>query len=295
MKIRTLRYYFHEAVTSFFRNSLMSLASIATVTLSLFILGLFMTTVYNLNHMASYLENQVELSVYLKDGLTAAQVQSVETRLRALPHTEKVQFVNKDEALKVFRERLGDQSYLLDSMQGNPLPASFEVVYSGPDAVRAGAAAAAQYAEVDSVQYGQETIEQLFEFTRIVRIGGAVLIIFLAFSTLFIISNTIRLTVFARRQEIEIMKYVGATNSFIRWPFLLEGMILGLIGSIIAGVLLWQMYLWSIRKLVESGMAFLPLIPVYPFVAQLALLLVVIGIGIGILGSAISVRKYMQV
>ncbi len=295
MKIRTFGYFFREALKSFYRNWLMTFASILTVTLSLFILGMFLSTVLNLNHMASYLENQVELSVYMKDGLTTKQVMDVGSRIKKLPEMKSVSFVNKDQALKNFRERLGDRSYLLDSLNTNPLPSSFEIVFHTPEAVRQAAHIVAQYPEVESVQYGQETIEQLFQFTRIVRIGGAILIVFLAFSTLFIISNTIRLTVFARRKEIQIMKYVGATNGFIRWPFLLEGMMLGFIGSLIAGACLWKMYTWSLQELLDNGLAFLPMIPAYPFIAELAGALVVIGIAIGGIGSAISVRKHMKV
>lgn len=295
MKFRTFLYFLKEAFRSFFRNGWMTIASILTVTLSLFILGMFMTTVWNLNHAASYLENQVELSVYLKDGLTSEQIHAVEQKIKSAPQTKSVAFVNKDQALAEFKDRLGDQSYLLDSLNGNPLPSSFTVVYETPSGVHHGAELFVGYPEVESVQYGQETIEKLFQFTQIVRIGGMILIIFLAFATIFIVSNTIRLTVYARRKEIEIMKYVGATNGFIRWPFLLEGMILGTIGAIFAGICLWQLYVWALRELVANGFAFLPLIPVYPFIAQVAAILLVAGILIGVVGSAISVHKYMKV
>ena len=284
MKFRTFLYFLKEAFRSFFRNGWMTIASILTVTLSLFILGMFMTTVWNLNHAASYLENQVELSVYLKDGLTSEQIHAVEQKIKSVPQTKSVAFVNKDQALAEFKDRLGDQSYLLDSLNGNPLPSSFTVVYETPEGVHHGAELFVKYPEVESVQYGQDTIEKLFQFTQIVRIGGMILIIFLAFATIY-----------ARRKEIEIMKYVGATNGFIRWPFLLEGMILGTIGAIFAGVSLWQLYVWALRELVTNGFAFLPLIPVYPFIAQVAAILLVAGILIGVVGSAISVHKYMKV
>lgn len=295
MKVRTFAYFLGEAFKSFRRNSLMTLASIATVALSLFILGMFLTTVLNLTHMASYLENQVELSVYLKDGLTTQQIGDLERKIRGMNDIKSVSFVNKDQALSDFKERLGEQSYLLDSLNGNPLPSSFSVVFANPEAVREAARLLDQDGSVETAQYGQDTIEQLFEITRFIRIGGTILILFLAFSTLFIISNTIRMTVFARRREIQIMKYVGATNSFIRWPFLLEGMMLGLVGSIISGVCLWQMYRWGLMQLVAHGLAFLPMIPTYPFIIQVGLGLILIGICIGGLGSTISVRKYMKV
>lgn len=273
----------------------MTVASVLTVTLSLFVLGLFLVTVLNLNHMASYLENQVELSVYLKDGTTKAQVDEIDNRIRQISGVETVKFIDKEKAIQVFKDRLGEQKHLLDSLNGNPLPASFEIVMNSPAAVKQAAVITQQYKEVETVQYGQETIEQLFQFTKIIRIGGAVLILFLAFSTLFIISNTIRLTVFARRKEISIMKYVGATNGFIRWPFLLEGMILGFVGSIIAGVLIWQVYLWGTGELIRNGFAFLPILPTHPLIMYVVLFLLLTGVLIGGLGSSISIRKYMKV
>ena len=137
-------------------------------------------------------------------------------------------------------------------------------------------------------------IEQIFEVTKIIRIGGIVLIAFLAGATLFIISNTIRLTVFARRKEIGIMKYVGATNWFIRWPFVLEGMFLGAIGGAIAGVATWQFYRYITMEVI-ANFAFMPLVPMMPFIYQLSAGLVGIGVIVGAIGSTISLKQYMKV
>ena len=148
--------------------------------------------------------------------------------------------------------------------------------------------------EVESAHYGQDVIEQIFEVTKIIRIGGIVLIGFLAGATLFIISNTIRLTVFARRKEIAIMKYVGATNWFIRWPFVLEGMFLGAIGGAIAGVATWQFYRYITMEVI-ANFAFMPLVPMMPFIYELSLGLVGVGIVVGAIGSTISLKQYMKV
>ena len=148
---------------------------------------------------------------------------------------------------------------------------------------------------MESVQYGQDIIEQLYKITRAIRISGIILIVFLAFAELFIISNTIRLTVFARRREIQIMKYVGATNSFIRWPFLFEGIVIGLIGSALSSALLWQAYRLVIEETIQAGLVFLPLIGIYPFMWQVTGVLLAAGIFIGAIGSSISLRKYMKV
>ena len=220
MKIRTFKYYIKEAIQSMRRNGLMSLASISTVTLSLFILGVFACGVVNLNNLASHLESQVQISIYLKDNLTTPQVMELGKKLKALPELKDIEFVTKDEAMKRFKERLGEQQQLVESLDGhNPLPTSYVLTFNTPEQVKSTAELVSKYPEVESAHYGQDVIEQIFEVTKIIRIGGIVLIALLAGATLFIISNTIRLTVFARRKEIGIMKYVGATNWFIPLAF----------------------------------------------------------------------------
>ncbi len=291
----SLGYFWKETLRSLVRNKFMAVASVLTVTLSMFILGVFLSLVLNMNHMASYLETQVEMSVYLKEGLTTDQVMSVGKRLKALPEMTEISFVDQDQAMVIFRERLGDQAAILDSVNGNPLPASYNLSFATPDALRSAAMLAASFEEVDGVQYGQDIIEKLYQISKAIRFGGTLLIVFLAGAELFIISNTIRLTVFARRREIQIMKYVGATNSFIRWPFMMEGMVIGFIGSGLASLLLWQLYSQTISGAAEAGLVFVPLIGVYPFMLYVTLFLLGIGILIGAMGSVISIRKYMKV
>lgn len=295
MKIRTFIYFIKEAIKSMRRNGLMSLASISTVALSLFILGVFACGVVNLNNLASHLESQVQISIYLKDNLTTPQVMELGKKLKALPDLKEIEFVTKDEAMKRFKERLGEQQQLVDSLDGhNPLPTSYVLTFNTPDQVKSTAELVSKYPEVESTHYGQDVIEQIFEVTKIIRIGGIILIGFLAGATLFIISNTIRLTVFARRKEIGIMKYVGATNGFIRWPFLLEGMFLGAIGGIIAGLATWQFYQYVTAQVV-ANFAFMPLVPLMPFIYQLSGGLVGVGIVVGAIGSTISLKQYMKV
>lgn len=293
--LNSMGYFFSETFQSLLRNKFMAVASVLTVTLSMFILGVFLSLVMNMNHMAAYLETQVEMSVYLRDGLTTEQVMNVGKRLKALPDMTEISFTDQDRAMVLFRERLGDQAQILDSVNGNPLPASYSLSFANPDALKSAAVIVGGFDEVDGVQYGQDIIEKLYQISRAIRLGGMLLIVFLAGAELFIISNTIRLTVFARRREIQIMKYVGATNSFIRWPFMLEGMIIGLIGSGLASLILWQLYAQTIQGAAEAGLVFIPLIGVYPFMAYVTLFLLAIGIFIGALGSSISIRKYMKV
>ncbi len=295
MKIRTMEYFIKEAVISLKRNGLMSIASITTVALSLLILGMFLIMVLNLNNMASNLESQVQVSVYLQEGLSDVEIREVGTRITKIPGVNQVLFIDKEEAMNRFKERLGEQQSILQALDGNnPLPNAFEVKMDKPERVKPVAQTISQFKGVENAKFGQEVVEQLFSLTKMIRVFGVILIGFLALAALFIISNTIRITVFARRKEIGIMKYVGATDWFIRWPFLLEGIILGFGGALVAVVLLNRTYGALIHQVYES-LAFLPLIPQYPFITNISILLLLVGTGIGALGSTISLRKFMRV
>lgn len=291
----SLSYFWGETFRSLFRNRFMAIASVLTVTLSMFILGVFLSAVLNINHMASYLENQVEMTVYLKDGLKTDQVMGIGKYLKAQPGMKEIKFTNKDQAMKEFRERMGDQQGLLDAINGNPLPASYQMSFQTPEQLKTAAEVVAKYQGVETVQYGKDIIEQLYKVAQVIRLSGIVLIVFLAGAELFIISNTIRLTVFARRREIQIMKYVGASNGFIRWPFLFEGMVIGFLGSGFASLILWEGYKMVVSEMASAGLVFIPMIPLWPFMGYNTLIILAAGIVIGVMGSAISLRKYMKV
>ena len=295
MKLRTTEYFVREVCISIKRNNWMSFASISTVAVSLFVLGMFLIIVLNMNRMASMLESQVQINVYLDDKLKGSEIDDLEDDLKKMQGIESVQYVSREDAIVRLRERLGDQKYLLDALgDKNPLPNAFEVTVKQPTMVETAAKAIEKFGGVESVKYGQDVVEHLFDMTRLVRIFGFTLMLLLAGATLFIISNTIRLTVCARRKEIAIMKYVGATDWFIRWPFLLEGVVLGFFGGVLASIALRSIY-GLITAKVYSTLAFLPLIPQYPFVNFISLVMVLSGMGIGALGSTISLKRFLKV
>ena len=295
MKLRTTEYFVREVCISIKRNNWMSFASISTVAVSLFVLGMFLIIVLNMNRMASMLESQVQINVFLDDKLKGSEIDDLEDDLKKMQGIESVQYVSREDAIVRLRERLGDQKYLLDALgDKNPLPNAFEVTVKQPTMVETAAKAIEKFGGVESVKYGQDVVEHLFDMTRLVRIFGFTLMLLLAGATLFIISNTIRLTVFARRKEIAIMKYVGATDWFIRWPFLLEGVVLGFFGGVLASIALRSIY-GLITAKVYSTLAFLPLIPQYPFVNFISLVMVLSGMGIGALGSTISLKRFLKV
>lgn len=295
MKVRTIEYYIREVFISLRRNNWMSVASIGTVAVSLFIFGMFLMMVMNMNKLAENMESQVQINVYLLDKVDRQQARDIEKDLKEIEGVESVGFVTKDEAMERFKDRLGDQKTLLDALdETNPLPDSFEVTVTNPDLVKTAAEKMEKIDGVECAKYGQDVMEHLFEITRLLRIFGFTLMLVLAFATLFIISNTIRLTVFARRKEIAIMKYVGATDWFIRWPFVMEGMVLGLFGSIIAAMVLRTAYTAMAEKVYDT-LAFFPLIPEQPFLTYITIVVVISGMVVGAIGSAVSIKKFLKV
>lgn len=295
MKISTIEYFIREVFHSLKRNNWMSVASIGTVAVSLFIFGMFLMLVMNMNKMVESLESQVQIKVYLKDDFTRDEARELEADLKRMQGVEKVTFVPKEEAMERFKERLGDQKTLLEALdETNPLPDSFEVMLLQPELVKTAAESIEKFEGVEAAKYGQDVMEHLFDITRLIRIFGFALMLVLALATLFIIANTIRLTVFARRKEIAIMKYVGATDWFIRWPFVLEGMVMGLFGSIIASVVLRFTYSGITAKIYNT-LAFFPLIPEQPFLSIITGVVVVGGMIIGAVGSAVSIKRFLKV
>lgn len=295
MKMRTSEYMVRETLISLKRHNWMSIASISTVAVSLFVLGIFMILVLNMNRMASFLESQVQISVYLKDDLSKEDIRGIGDDIRGLQGIDTVAFISRSDADKRLRERLGEQAYLLDALgDQNPLPDSYEVTVRDPSMVETTAQAIAEFKGVEQTKYGQDVVEHLFDITRLIRIFGLVLMLLLAGATLFIISNTIRLTVFARRKEVAIMKYVGATDWFIRWPFMLEGVVMGFAGGVIAAIALKLVYAAAAAKIYDT-LAFFPLIPEQPFMTIIGMLIVISGMAIGALGSSISLKRFLKV
>lgn len=295
MNFQTIEYYFHEVFLSMVRKRWMTFASIGTVTVSLFVLGVFLILIMNMTKLAASLESQVQISAYLIDGLTAEEQKEIARTMKDLSTISKIEYVPKEQALKTLQERLGEQKKILDALgDSNPLPNYFLVTVKNSFDVKRTAEVIAEIYGVEEVKYGQDVATNLFELTHLVRVFGLMLMAILALATVFIISNTIRLTIFARRKEIAIMKYVGATDSFIRWPFVLEGILLGFIGGSVSAIILRSFYAAMTEK-IYTTLAFFPLIEQFPFMNYLTLFLISSGMLIGILGSTISLKKFLEV
>lgn len=296
MKLRTGEYFLEEVWRSLKRNNWMTFASVGTVAVSLFVLGVFLMLVMNMNRMASMLETQVQINVYLQDELKDEEdIETLQEEIEQMQGISKVVFVGRDEARERLSERLGDQKYLLDALgDTNPLPNTLEVTVSRPEMVETAARSIVKMEGVQEAKYGQDVVEHLFAITRLMRIFGLALMVLLAGATLFIISNTIRLTVFARRKEIAIMKYVGATDWFIRWPFLLEGIVMGFLGGALAALALRSFYAAMAAKIYDT-LTFFPLLPQYPFMNYVTIAILISGMTIGAIGSTISLKRFLKV
>jgi cell division transport system permease protein len=295
MSLSTKEYFIRETYKSIRRNGFMSFASVSTVTVSLLVLGLFLLIFLNTNNLTKYLESQVQVTVYMQDSATAKDLETMGANLKKLDGVVSVKQVSKAEALQRFKERLGEQQNLLSALgTDNPFPNSFEVQVDVPSRIKDITPAIHEMPKVETARFGQEVVEHLFSLTRILRFGGIVLVLFLSLATLFIISNTIRLTVFARRKEVTIMKYVGATDWFIRWPFLMEGMTLGFWGAVFSGFFITIIYSMLLGR-IYATLAFFPLLPTWPTMLYVDIFILLVGTGIGALGSYISLRKFLRV
>jgi cell division transport system permease protein len=306
MSLRAWLNALKDSVRSMTASPVMSLASMATVAVSLLVLSVVLLLAVNLEFMASSVESQVEIKAYMcavkddntacpKQELSADQKKSIVDQVTKVPGVKKVTFVTKEEALKKMKEQFGEQKDILEGLDGeNPLRDSVEVQAETPTKVKPIAESIQKIQGVSNVNYGQEYVDKLLTFTRAVRIGGVGLVLMLIIATVLTISNTIRLAVYARRREISIMKLVGATDWYIRRPFMLEGVFLGVFGALLSMALAG----WGYQRFVVyayQNIPFLPVVPAERVLMNLTLGLVVLGGVLGAVGSLVSMRRFLKV
>ena len=270
----------------------MALTAIGTVAISVVVLGIFLFARSSFNIVMSAVVNKVDISVYLRNEATAADIDAMMRKLRADPRIDGVRFVSKQEALEQLRRELRGQVNL-NLINTNPLPNAFVVHTVDPTDVPVVAESLQTRPSVAMVNYGSRTTQKLLQMRQVLSTIGAGIIVLLLFATALIIYNTIRLTVYARQREINIMQLVGATNWTIRWPFVFEGVLTGLIGALIGLGVLWPAYRAFAPKL-ALNLPFLPLDLAAVPIGRLALELVLIGAVIGMVGSWLSVSRYLR-
>ncbi|WJH36325.1 permease-like cell division protein FtsX [Paenibacillus aurantius] len=301
MKISTLSRHLREGGKNVIRNGWMTFASVSSISISLFILGLFMILSINVSYLSQQMESKVEIRVFLDSAVSQETRSSLQSTIQAMPEVDKLTYISKEEGLKTLKKQLGDSLEGLDG-ENNPLMDSFTVEVKDPQSISGTADQINALNEgknpkpIIKVDYGRDTVEKLFKFTSVVRTIGLVLVGCLSLTAMFLISNTIKLTILARNREIKIMKLVGATNGFIRWPFFIEGALLGFTGAAIPVLLLT----WGYWEVIHSGSVDLSMfmLQLKPF-SQVAYwvigLLMGIGLVIGVWGSTLSVRKFLKV
>ncbi|GLC87774.1 permease-like cell division protein FtsX [Lysinibacillus piscis] len=294
MKFRTLNRHVRESVKSLGRNSWMTIASVSAVTVTLLLVGVFAVIMMNLNKVADDLENDVEIKVLIDETADEAAEKQLMDKIEKLPDIEEMTYSTKENELKKLVKDFGEDFKLVE--QSNPLRNVIYVKAKEPQKTAAVAKKIAKFDYIFDVKYGEGKVEKLFKFLNTSRNVGLVLIVGLLFTAIFLISNTIRITIIARRDEIEIMKLVGATNSFVRIPFVLEGMWLGILGSIIPIAVVATLY-HNIYKIVKPRLEgeLIQMLSFSPLVYQVSGLLILIGVLIGVWGSFMSVRKFLKI
>lgn len=297
MKFRTLLRHFRESFKNIGRNGWMTFASVSAVTVTLTLVGVFLVLMMNLNHIAGNVEKDVEVRAHIDNAANDDDIKEIGKKITEMSGIETVIFSPKDEELTNLIDDLGDNGDAFKPFeQDNPLRDVYIIKTKSPQDVIKVAKKIEGFEYIQSVKYGQGYVEKLFSFVNIARNIGIVLIVGLLFTAMFLISNTIKITIVARRKEIEIMRLVGATNNFIRWPFFLEGLWLGILGSIVPIGLISVLY-YNIYKYVAPQITFkfIDFLPASPFIYQISAILIVIGAVIGIWGSLMSVRKFLKV
>lgn len=295
MRISSLSYSFRDAFRSLKRNRLMTLASLATVAITLLILGCAWLLVVNTHYLAANMESELEINVYLYTDLPREEALNLKTDLEKLGGIASLTFMPKEEGIRALEQKFNNEYDLVGTLGGyNPLPDMYRIKAAEATQVPALASAIESIEGVELVRYGQGMVERLLALTQWIRRVGFIVIIAISIAAVFLIATSIRLTVFARRKEIGIMKMVGATNGFIRWPFFLEGMIIGLTGALLAVGVLHFAYSRLVQN-VSLTLSFITILTDKTVLYEIYRNMLILGTAIGALGSAISLRRFLKI
>jgi len=288
-----LEFFLIEALRSFRRGALMSFVAVGTITVSLVIFGMFMLMILNLGNVIGNVSSKMDIAAYVDDDLSLEQAGAIQLKLAKITGVEKVDFVSRTEAWQNFKKEFGDSLMLDDLMRSNPLPHTFNIRVRTPDLLTTVAKQISRVDKISEVRYSGQLVDQIKSLVEAVRIGGAALVILISFATLLIVVNTIRLTVLARETDITIMKLVGATDTFVRWPFIIEGIIMGVLGGVCAFIILRLAY-WAVVFRVAKALPFVPLMTDGWVLLVIYLSLIVGGTGLGMIGAYISVSRVLK-
>lgn len=291
-------YNLKQAVSQMGRNKAMYFTSVLAITAMMLILGLFFVAFVNVNMFAKSIEKDVNVvQIYIKDGSSEEVTKAVGTALEKTDGVDRTEFVTKADAMEALKKKWGDNGYLLENLPENPLPDSYVVYVSDKDAANSVAASAPKIDGVEDVVYYRDTIEKLAQISHFIEVGSLVAMGFLVIVSIIIVANTIKLTVFNREKEIGIMKYLGATNWFVKAPFIWGGIFVGVLASVFATGLTYLIYT-KITGIIGSDITRILSVTVVPADQLTNILLgmfLCLGIGIGVIGSSISIRRFLNV
>ena len=296
---RNIRRYFRDAMKSVIRNFSLSLASISCIAITLIVVGISIVLSYNVENMTDSIKKDVTMVVFLKSDTTEDEVKDIQKKITNMGNIEEIKFKSKKEYAEETKERDEVFSFIVDNWtdETNPLLDSFLIKVKEVEEIKNTASSIKKIDKIELVNYGEDMVDQLitvFDVIRKVSIGAVVALILV---TAFLIANTIKLAIFSRKTEIEIMRLVGASNISIKIPFIIEGSFIGILGSIIPIILMiygyTSLYNYFDGKLFGSSLAML--IEPYPFIYLSSLLLLGIGIVVGMFGSYSAVKKYLKI
>ena len=294
--MRRFGYYWKEGLRNIFKHGFMSIAAIAIMVACLILTGTVTLIAYNIDLSIVDLQQSNEIVVWIDENLTTREAKDLQPQFEKIGNIATVEFEDRDVALEKYREELGEDASILEdyNSSNNPLRNSYILTLKDSTQAEETISDIEMIEGVANVRADEAVISKLIQIQHVFNIVALAMVVGLAVISIFIISNTVKLAMFARREEISIQKMVGATNWFIRWPFLLEGLLLGFIGGVLADLALCQFYGFVVTA-VHQSLAFLPMVSVYPFMYRTAAILLVISMIIGALGSTISLKRYMKV
>lgn len=275
----------------------MGFTSLLAITAMMLILGLFFVVSVNINLFTEVVKQDFDyVEYYLKDDVTKAEANRIIDKIENYSGVKSTEYRTKEEALKIMKQRWGKNGYLLDTLDKNPLPNSILISVKDNKTAEGITEKAAEIKGVEDVRYYKETVEKLTRATEFIQLSAMIIMIFLIIVSVIVVANTIKLTVFNRSKEISIMKYVGATNWFVRGPFIVEGAMIGIFSSLIAAGLTWFIYDKVESTIGEEVIVILssPLVPAGYMVWNLLIIFMAIGVSVGVCGSIISMRKFLD-
>lgn len=296
--IRLLKSIIKQSGQSIVRSRNMSIASIGSVSATLLILGVVLMLVLNMTNITNTTKEDFDqVQAYLEIGLNDEQIANLSKQVKAIDGVKSIEFIGKKQALQDMKERFEENESILEGLEENPLQHSYIIYLDDVEKTEEVVKQVEQLKGIDDVSYYKDIIDKLVDIADITRVGGIILIGLLLVVSIFIISNTIKITVMARQTEISIMKYVGAANGFIRGPFIIEGTVLGIIGAVISIVVVLFGYKYVTGLLSTSLYKFLSIyiVPTRAVVKDIVIIFISIGAGVGMIGSLISLRRFLKV